>query len=212
MTNNLLISDTILFILNVFGSLAFMISGALAGIKKRMDIGGITSLAIITGIGGGTIRDLLLNQPIFWINENWYIYLAIAIGFLLFIFYKNIQPHLEYKFFNYWLNFFDALGLVPFMISGVSIAQSYNHTDLVCVLFGLITCVGGGILRDTLCNEIPIVFRDQLYATPVIIGAMLYLAFAPVNTILAITISGLFIFLVRIITIIYKLKLPSISF
>lgn len=211
MTNNLIISQDILFILNILGSIAFMISGSLAGIKKHMDIGGIIFLAIITGIGGGTVRDILLGVPVFWINQNWYIYLAITIGLILFIFYKNIQPHLEYKFFNYWLNFFDALGLVPFMIAGVTIAQGYNHTDLVCVLFGLTTCIGGGVLRDALCNEIPIVFRDQLYATPVIFGAIIYLGLAPFGQILAIAISGSFIAGVRIITIIYRLKLPSIS-
>jgi len=211
MTNNLIISQDILFIFNILGSIAFMISGALAGIKKHMDIGGIISLSIITGIGGGTMRDMMLQEPIFWINQNWYLYLAIVIGFSLFIFYKNIQPHLEYGFFNYWLNFFDALGLVPFMITGVTIAQSYNHTELVCILFGLITCIGGGVLRDTLCNEIPIVFRDQLYATPVILGAIIYLSLAPIDRLLAITISGSFISGIRIITVIYRLKLPSIS-
>jgi len=211
MTNNLIISQEILFVFNILGSIAFMISGSLAGIKKHMDIGGIISLSIVTGIGGGTIRDILLQIPMFWINQNWYIYLAIIIAIGLFIFYKNIQPHLEYRFFNYWLNFFDALGLVPFMITGVTIAQSYNHTELVCILFGLITCIGGGVLRDTLCNEIPIVFRDQLYATPVIIGAIIYLSLAPIDRILAIVVSGAFIAAVRIITIVYKLKLPSIS-
>tara|TARA_R110002126_G_scaffold288844_1_gene443076 strand:- start:28084 stop:28659 length:576 start_codon:yes stop_codon:yes gene_type:complete len=187
-----------------------MFSGAVAGLRKDMDLGGMIALSIITGVGGGSIRDVLLHRTVFWTESHWYITLGIIVGIIVFFTYHYIDK-VKPKIFNYVVNFLDAVGLVPFMIAGVSIAKAYHESETICIFFGLITCIGGGILRDICCNEVPLVFKAQLYATSVVIGSMIYLLLAQINPLLAIIISACLILITRILSITYSINLPTRS-
>ncbi|MDP3558845.1 MAG: TRIC cation channel family protein, partial [Legionellaceae bacterium] len=139
---------TILFFFEFLGIISFMLSGSIFAIEKEMDIAGVLLLTAVTGVGGGTIRDLLLNKPIFWMQNNWYIYMALIIGFTSFIFYRLLQQYLKKPLVKKIFDILDTLGLVSFMISGLSIAQIYHQTLLVSIVIGMLTCTGGGVMSD----------------------------------------------------------------
>lgn len=203
------IEHDILNFCNFVGSIAFMTSGAMSAIKREMDISGAFVLSVITGVGGGTIRDLLVNRNIFWMENNWYIYLAIACTLFVFVMHR-IQPNLlKAKTFINLISFIDSLGLIPFMLAGISVGIITHQTDLVTVMLGIITCVGGGIIKDLICQEVPIIFQEDLYATSVLVGSLIYLIFAPFDKLIAILFSGISLLSMRIISIKYNLHLPK---
>jgi uncharacterized membrane protein YeiH len=200
--------DIVLFILTITGSIAFMISGALAGARAHMDIGGMIVLSMVTGVSGGTIRGLLLHQPIFWMQQNWYIYLAIIVAVFTFIAYQFIVSK---KSVLIIIDVFDAFGLAAFMATGVSSALAAHQTPIVAIVIGAITCVGGGVVRDMLCNQVPIIFQEGLYMTPVVIGSGSYIA---INHYLgdfwAVIVSSVILLLIRFLAIGLSLKAPKI--
>jgi uncharacterized membrane protein YeiH len=160
-----------LLIFNITGSIAFMISGAMAAANAGMDISGMMILSMITGVGGGTVRDLLLHRPVFWMQDNSYIYLAISAAIITFFTYQ----HLTKKRVRLLIIIFDAFGLLPFMATGVSLSLMAHQSALVAIVIGTITCIGGGVMRDILCNQVPIIFKEDLYITPVIVGSIVYI-------------------------------------
>lgn len=160
---------SIIFILDLFGSFAFALSGALMAIKKEMDLFGIVVLALVTAIGGGTTRDALLgNTPVFILNEPVYIYISIIAAVLAFLFYRVL-----FKITSIIL-IADALGLGTFVCIGVSKALEAHVSYTGAVLLGLITAVMGGIIRDLLANEIPAVLTRDFYAITCIVGGTIY--------------------------------------
>lgn len=162
------------YTLEIVGMVAFAISGALAAVQHRMDLSGAVFLAVIVGNGGGTIRDLLLGAPVFWISQTQYIWIAVLTGLIVFaIAYFKLSTG-SGKTLNNLLLIFDAVGLGVFVIAGTDKALSYHLYPSMAVLMGMITGIGGGIIRDILCNDIPVVFRRQLYATPALLGAIAY--------------------------------------
>jgi uncharacterized membrane protein YeiH len=197
----------ILLVFNFLGLIAFMFSGALVAIKNKMDLGGVIFLSAITGVGGGTIRDLLLQLPVFWMQDNWYLYLAIGISLIVFFFYHAIDNAKKLQFEKI-LNIFDTLGTASFMIATTSIAQFHHQSILLTVTLCVITCIGGTVIRDLICGEIPLAFKKELHATSVVLSSMIFLTIAHTNTSWAIIISCLFLISMRIITIHYDLHLP----
>jgi uncharacterized membrane protein YeiH len=187
----------------------FAISGVLTAGRKRLDWLGVAVIAVVTAIGGGTLRDLLLDRhPIFWIADPRYL-LAILGATVLTLFYVRFRIPAPRALFVA-----DALGLAFFTIGGVQIAQQSGLSGLLAVLMGTITGVAGGIIRDVLCAEIPLILRrGQLYATATIVGAALYLlleragaardtaALVGMGTIVA----------VRFVAILWRLELPVLS-
>ncbi len=200
----------VLLIFDILGSIAFMFSGAIAAIQCNMDIGGVIFLSTITGVGGGTIRDVIINRKVFWLTSSWYIYLALSIAIVTFVFYHLLKKYTNRKFFEVSLSTFDTLGLVSFMVTGITVSQITGQTDLTAIILATITCIGGGMLRDLFCNKMPLVFTAELYATPVVIGCILYLWLITYSLTLAIIISGVFIFILRFLSIYYKIYLPKI--
>lgn len=199
----------LLYVFNFVGSIAFMVAGAMAAIKRNLDLAGAFVLSTVTGVGGGTIRDILVNRKIFWMESNWYIYLAMACTLFVFLMHRMLPNWLGSHSFHRILAYIDALGLVPFMLAGISVGIMTEQTDLVAVMLGLVTCVGGGVIRDLLCSDIPIIFREDLYATSVLLGSIVYLVLAPLDTFVAFYCSGLCILLLRIFSIQYRLHLPK---
>lgn len=196
-----------LVIFNFLGLIAFMLSGALFAIKHKMDLVGVISLSAITGLGGGTIRDILLQQPIFWMQNSEYLYLAIGLGFIAFLLHDFLQ-NIKKAYFEKVLNTFDILGLSSFMITSTSLAQRHHQSFLSSVILSVITCVGGGVIRDIICNKVPFVFKSELYATSVAISSGLFIVLGHFNTNLAIIIACLCLISIRIISIQYDLHLP----
>jgi uncharacterized membrane protein YeiH len=147
----------------------FAASGALAAGRKSFDWIGVGVIAVVTAIGGGTLRDLLLDRhPIFWIADTTYLWVVLAAAVATLLYVRRRRPP------NGSLLVADALGLALFTISGAQVAEAQGLPALIVVTMGAITGAAGGVLRDVLCNEVPLLFgRATLYATAAIAGAAL---------------------------------------
>jgi uncharacterized membrane protein YeiH len=163
---------TLVRLLDLLGIAVFAVSGALAAGRKRLDLLGVFVLASVTAIGGGTVRDLLLDRhPLFWLTDAMYLAVIIAAVAVTFAFVRYRRPPLAS------LLIADALGLALFSIAGAQIAESAGLPAISVVVLGTMTGVGGGVIRDVLSAEIPIVLRrGNLYASAVIVGILAYLA------------------------------------
>ena len=162
------------YVLDLLGVGVFAISGVLAAARKGLDVLGVGVIAVVTAIGGGTLRDLLLDRhPIFWIADSAYLWVILA------------ATGITLGYLRFWvasrraLLVADALGLAFFTIGGVQVAQQAGHSDQIALLMGTITGVAGGVLRDVLTAEIPLILRPgRLYATAALAGAGLYVLLA----------------------------------
>lgn len=161
----------ILELLSLTGVAVFAVSGALAAGRKRMDLLGVLVIAVVTAIGGGTVRDLLLDRhPIFWIRELRYLWVILAAAALTIGYCRFRRPP------ERALLVADALGLALFSISGAQLAEAAGLPGPIVVIMGVITGVAGGVVRDILSAEIPLVLREgELYATAAIAGIVVYL-------------------------------------
>ncbi|WP_394790128.1 trimeric intracellular cation channel family protein [Rhodoferax sp.] len=159
----------VLYLLDLLGMVVFAASGALAALHAHLDLLGVVVIAAITAIGGGTLRDVLLNRhPIFWIADPRPLW-AIVLAALATILYVHLLPVPRDA-----LLVADALGLALFAMSGAQLAERAGHGFLVIVFMGTLTGVGGGILRDVLTTQIPLVLRQDIYASAAMAGIALY--------------------------------------
>lgn len=193
--------------INVMGSFVFAISGALVALRNKLDPFGVLIVAFITAVGGGTIRDMLLaDRDVFWLFDTHVLYAILAGAVIAMTFRSKLH------FFEKPIFFYDAIGLGLFTITGVQIGIDYELNSLICVLLGTVTGVFGGVLRDIIVNEIPVVFQKEIYATASIFGGALYLLLVHLqisNPYLQI-IPIVSIILTRIIAVTYNISLPSI--
>lgn len=165
--------STVLHIVEVTGIIAFASSGVIEARQKEMDMVGVFTVAFITAFGGGTLRDLLLDRrPLFWVEHQEYPILIFLMALISIPFLRHLRHAVAEKAIIYA----DALGLGLFSVTGASLAAEAQMPLFVCVMMGVITGIFGGVLRDVICNEIPLVFRrGQLYATCSFVGCWLYL-------------------------------------
>jgi uncharacterized membrane protein YeiH len=195
--------------LDRLGVAVFAVSGVLAAGRKSLDWLGVAVIAVVTAIGGGTLRDLLLQRhPIFWIADPTYLLVILGATGLTLFYVRFRVPNLRA------LLIADGLGLAFFTIGGVQIAEKAGLTGLVAVLMGTITGVAGGMIRDVLCAEIPLILRrGQLYATATLVGAALYLVLerAGLPRDPAALVGMGVIVVVRVAAIIWRLELPVLS-
>jgi uncharacterized membrane protein YeiH len=155
--------------LDYAGVAVFAISGALAAARKNLDLLGVVVIATVTAIGGGTVRDVLLARQVFWIAQPAYLYVILGAALATLAYTRRFHPP------DRALAVADALGLALFSILGAQVAEHLEHTGVVVVLMGAITGVAGGVLRDVLSAEIPLILRrGQIYATAAIAGVVLY--------------------------------------
>jgi uncharacterized membrane protein YeiH len=161
----------ILYLLDLLGVAVFAVSGAIAAGRKHFDLLGVAVIATVTGIGGGTTRDVLLNRhPIFWIEDPTYLLVTLSAAALTLLCARFREPP------QTSLLIADALGLALFTIIGAQIAEKRNLSGVIVVVMGTITGSAGGLLRDVLSGEVPVLLRRaDLYATAAIAGAMTYL-------------------------------------
>lgn len=158
------------YVLDLLGVAVFAVSGVLAAGRKSLDLFGVLVIATLTAIGGGTIRDLLLDRhPIFWIVQPTYLVVISVAAALTIIYVRVRRPPGDA------LLYADALGLALFTIAGAQIAEGAGLSPIIVVLMATITGVAGGVLRDVLCAEIPLILRRDIYATAAIAGASSYL-------------------------------------
>lgn len=200
----------ILYLLSLFGVWVFAISGSLTAAREDFDLMGISVVAVVTAIGGGTIRDVLLDRnPVFWIADPWYLWVALCGVAFTFVYVRFNKPP------DATLLIMDALGLALFSISGTQLAEQQNLPPIISVVMGAITGVAGGVLRDVLCAEVPILFRrdEVLYATAAICGSATYLVLHSMNA--DRTVAALFGLCVtaglRFAAIYWKIKLPVLN-
>ncbi|NMH64683.1 trimeric intracellular cation channel family protein [Shewanella salipaludis] len=152
------------------GILAEAMTGALAAGRKQMDLFGVVIIGCATAIGGGTLRDILLgNYPLIWV-ENWHYLLAIALASLLTVVIAPVMRYLSKLFLA-----IDALGLAVFSIVGAQKSLMLGFSPVVAVVMGLVTGVFGGVIRDILCNQVPLIFQKELYAVISLLTAGLYI-------------------------------------
>jgi uncharacterized membrane protein YeiH len=197
------------YVLDLLGVGVFAISGTLAAGRKRLDLLGVAVIAVVTAIGGGTLRDVLLDRhPIFWIAKPAYLWVILG------------ATAITLAYLRFWiasrraLLVADALGLAFFTIAGVQITQEAGHSDPIALLMGTITGVAGGVLRDVLTAEIPIIFRPgRLYATAALAGAGLYVLLAGRGVSMeAAGIAGMGTTAgVRLAAIFWRLELPAVE-
>lgn len=194
------------YTLEMLGTAAFAVSGALAASRKRMDIFGFCVLALMPAVGGGTIRDIIIDRvPVFWVSDNRYV--AVAIIAALIVFFAPHPPGSRRRF----LIWTDALGLALFAALGTEICLQYETGPLVAVMLGVTTAVTGGMIRDVICNEIPLILSREIYATAAFAASLAYvladrLGLADSISLTVGVITGL---VVRGLAIRYNWSLPS---
>lgn len=197
--------DALLYWVGMAAVAVNAITGVLDSGRKQMDLVGALLVAIATALGGGTIRDLLLDRNVFWVVDQLYLIAALGTGFLTFFAARalRVQPRL--------FLIPDAIGLALFTIVGTQVALQWHTPWLVASLMGVITGVVGGVLRDILCNDVPLVFlKGELYASAAWIGALslVGLQTAGLDSVHAIWIAMTIVFGLRLIAIRYHLTLP----
>lgn len=216
--------ETVFLIIELLGCMAFSASGAITAIKKELDLVGVIIIALITTLGGGLIRDIVLGitPPNMFVNKTYYLYelVAVAVAALIFttayITNKKKKSFAD-KFINnsmFLIDITDALGLSIFCVSSVKLAVNYGFYDykILLVFVGVITGTGGGIFRDLLVREIPIIFRKYVYAVPATLGTLFYIVFYNrMNNLAAMLIGIVIIAGIRILAIIYKWNFPTIK-
>ena len=198
--------DWILYTLDIAGVAVFAASGALAASRKQMDIVGFVLIAAVTGIGGGTIRDLLLGiAPVFWVRAPSYVLLCAGVAVLLFV----VAPSFESRFRA--LLWADSAGMAVFCVIGAERALDAGAPVVVAVLMGMITATFGGLVRDVLCAEIPLVLRREIYVTAAAAGAAVYVALFSLGVARPQTALAAFLaaFVIRGLAIVFGLSLPS---
>jgi uncharacterized membrane protein YeiH len=160
----------LLTVLDYSGVAVFAVSGALAAARKNLDLLGVVVIATVTAIGGGTLRDVLLARPVFWLVQPTYLYVILGAALGTVVYTRRFSPP------DRALAVMDALGLAAFTIVGARIAEGLEHQGVVVVVMGTLTGVAGGVVRDVLTGEIPLILRKgQIYATAAIAGAVAYL-------------------------------------
>lgn len=196
----------LLYIFDLFGTLVFSSTGAIRGIEKKLDLFGIFVMSFLTAVGGGTIRDIIMNKtPFYFFDINYTV--AIVLGMFIVIFFKNLI--LKYKNILVYL---DAIGLGVFSVIGAEKGMNANLPDIGIIIVGLITGIGGGILRDVMIREIPFVLEKEIYATASIIGLIVFVLFVRLNIVPIVTavwISILVIVVIRILSFRLKINLPK---
>ena len=195
-------------LLSLMGTFVFAVSGALFAAEKRMDILGLILIAAVTGIGGGTLRDLLLGiTPVFWVREPINITLVIMAAVISYM----LLPQLRQR--DQWILWMDAIGLAVFAVLGAQAALLHESPPIVAVVMGVMTATFGGIIRDVLCAEVLTLMSPELYISCALMGALSFVLLAELG--LDYQLSALAAFfagvMLRGAAIMFKITLPRVS-
>ncbi len=200
-------TSNIIYLFDMIGIIACSVSGTLLARAKNFDLMGCILVAMVNAIGGGTLRDVLLNRhPIFWMVDMNFL-VVITVTSLIFQAFFN-----ETERVGRWLKLTDAIGLSAFTLIGLKVALSYGANYPVAILMGIATSIVGGMTRDIICNEIPLVLQREIYITASIVGALLYFLLQHLSVIgwLADIMTMLVVFTIRMLAVYFNWHLPSI--
>jgi len=199
--------ETFLFIIEMVGTVACAISGIRLAATKNFDWFGAYIVGLVTAIGGGTLRDLLLDIPVFWMQTWWYLAVT-ALSLATVIVFRNILVSRDKILF-----IFDSVGLALFCVIGIQKTLAVGYPMWVAAVMGIITGAFGGVIRDILINEEPLVFRKDIYATACLLGAIVYWVIMICGgSPFAQQIScGITIIVLRVLAIKYSLSLPVLA-
>ena len=195
------------YTIDILGTIAFAISGVLVAINKKMDLFGIFIIAFVTAVGGGTLRDLLIGAtPVSWMKDMTFTYVIMASAIFAILFRSKIN-YLRTSLF-----LFDTIGIGLYTVVGIEKGVNVGLHPIICIALGTMTASFGGVLRDILCNEIPVIFRKEIYATACILGGLTYflLRELPIGNNLVFVISGMVVIVVRLLAVKFKIALPTI--
>ena len=198
----------LIYVLDILGTFAFAVSGALVASDKKFDLFGVLIIAFVTAVGGGMLRDVLINaHPINWIGDLNYLY-TIFIAVIFTFLFKSKIAHLSKTMF-----LFDTIGISVFTLLGLQKGLTLNLHPIIALIMGMISAVFGGVLRDVLTNKIPLIFEKEIYASACLAGGITYLTlnhFKISENIIFIT-SAAVIVIIRVISVKFHLQLPKIK-
>ncbi len=197
------------YFLDIIGTMAFAMSGALTAMSKRLDPFGVFIIAFVTAVGGGTLRDVMIGRtPVGWMLDLNYVYFII-IGYTLTILFRKKLDKFRTSLF-----LFDTIGLGVFTLIGLERGIIAGLHPILCIAMGTMTACFGGVIRDILCNDIPVIFRREIYATICLFGGILFFILKEFNLnqdILYITVSVVMIAL-RLMSVRLKWYLPALDY
>ena len=195
-------------LLDIIGTMAFAMSGALTAMNKKLDPFGVFIIAFVTAVGGGTLRDVMIGRtPVGWMLDLKYVY-VIIIGFILAIIFRKKFDRLRTSLF-----LFDTIGLGVFTLIGLEKGINIGLHPVICIALGTMTACFGGVIRDILCTEIPVIFRKEIYATICILGGIVFFLLRKLdldNDALYLT-TSLVIISGRLMAVKFKWYLPTLE-
>ena len=196
--------ELILSLFDGVGIFVFGLSGGLMAVRQKFDLLGVIAIAFLPAIGGGTLRDILLDQPVFWLTDTYILWLPTLAGILAFISPDRLSRIRSLK----WI---DAGGLALFAVVGTSKAMELGYDFGICVLMGTITATAGGVIRDVVCNETPLLLRQDIYATAAIVGAASFFTMRTLglHDLTCLSLGAGVCFIVRALSLHFGWNLPS---
>jgi len=197
-----------IYVLDIFGTFVFAVSGALVASDKKFDLFGVLIIAFVTAVGGGMLRDVLMDaHPINWIGDLNYLYTIFAAVILTFLFKSKIA------YLSKTLFLFDTIGISVFTLLGLEKGLTFNLHPIIALIMGMISAFFGGVLRDVLTNKVPLIFEKEIYASACLVGGISYLILNhfkfPENIIFIL--SGAIIVVIRVVAVKFHLQLPKIK-
>lgn len=196
-----------IIVIDVLATVAFAISGVLEALEKRMDTFGVFIIAFVTAVGGGTLRDLLIGEvPVSWMLNLVIVYAVIITVILAIIFRRQL------RYLRKSLLLFDTIGIGLYTVLGIQKGLLVGLDPLVCVALGTMSACFGGVIRDTLCNEIPAIFHKEIYATACIVGGFSFfmLKYFGASSQVQILVAILVVIIIRLLAVTFKISLPSL--
>lgn len=199
---------SLVYYLDIAGTFAFAVSGALVATKNKFDLFGVFIIAFVTAVGGGMLRDILINShPVNWMGDLNYIW-TIIIAVVATLLFKSKIAHLRKSLF-----LFDTIGIGVFTLLGLQKGLSLGLPAFVAIIMGMVSAVFGGVLRDVLTNQVPLIFKKEIYASACLAGGLTYLGLAnfEISDNLKFIIAASVIIIIRSVAVKYKLELPKIT-
>jgi uncharacterized membrane protein YeiH len=197
-----------IYVLDILGTFAFAISGALVASDKKLDLFGVIIIAFVTAVGGGMLRDVLIDaHPINWVGDLNYLWTILAAVILTFLFKSKILPLSKTMFL------FDTIGISVFTLLGLQKGLSYDLNPIIALIMGMISAVFGGVLRDVLTNKVPLIFEKEIYASACLAGGITYLVLNYFHVLenIIFVVSASVIVIIRVIAVKFHLQLPKIK-
>jgi uncharacterized membrane protein YeiH len=198
----------LIYVLDILGTFAFAISGALVASDKKLDLFGILIIAFVTAVGGGMLRDVLIDaHPINWIGDLNYLYTIFTAVIFTFLFKSKIN------YLGKTMFLFDTIGISVFTLLGLKKGLAFNLHPIIALIMGMISAVFGGVLRDVLTNKIPLIFEKEIYASACLAGGIVYLTVSQFNVPenIIFVISASVVVIIRVVSVRYQLELPRIK-